>query len=369
MKLFEQMITRGHERVCFHQDPETGLRAIIAIHSTKLGNALGGTRRWCYASDWDAIYDVLRLSEGMTYKAAAADLPMGGAKSVIMLAEPGQKPTEAEGRAMGRFVESFNGAYIAAEDMGVTVQFVDWMALETRHVMGGKTVSTGGDPSPYTSQGCFNAMKACLKHMGMPVDFSKITVAIQGVGATGFKLARLLIDAGASVRATDVNARSLERAVMELGVEPIPADRALFATECDIFAPCALGGVIDENVAKNIKCKIVCGVTNNVLADPDRDGPILKNRGIVYAPDFVVNAGGLIRLAGLYLGMSEAQIDQKVADIEQTTAQILDGAASLPSTHAAAIAYANRRIGRGSGSAGYGGGRSDGPPMERMHAG
>ena len=142
MKLFEQMITRGHERVCFHQDPETGLRAIIAIQSTKLGNALGGTRRWCYASDWDAIYDVLRLSEGMTYKAAAADLPMGGAKSVIMLAEPGQKPTEAEGRAMGRFVESFNGAYIAAEDMGVTVQFVDWMALETRHVMGGKTVST-----------------------------------------------------------------------------------------------------------------------------------------------------------------------------------------------------------------------------------
>lgn len=348
MTTFDQMIERGHERVCFHQDPATGLKAIIAIHSTKLGNALGGTRRWCYATEGDALYDVLRLSEGMTCKAAAADLPMGGAKSVIMLPTPGHKATEAEARAMGRFVDTFNGAYVAAEDIGVTSQFVDWMALETRHVMGGDTVSTGGDPSPYTSQGCFNAMKACLAHQGKPANFKGLTVTIQGVGATGSKLAKLLVEAGANVLATDVNPATLERAVMELGVEPVPVDRSLFSMECDIFAPCALGGVIDNNVARQLKCRIVCGVTNNVLADPDRDGAILKSRGIAYAPDFVANGGGLIRLAGLYLGLSEAQINQKVADIEKTTAQILKDAESLPSTHAAAIAYANRRIGRGS---------------------
>ena len=343
MKIFELLASHGHERLAFHHDPATGLKAIIAIHSTMLGNALGGTRRWAYADEAEAIRDVIRLSEGMTYKAAASDLPMGGAKSVI-IARPGQQATEAEAKAMGRFVDTFAGTYIAAEDVGVNTQFCDWMATETPHIMGGETVSHGGDPSPYTSRGCFNAMKACLAHLGRKVDFSGLTVAIQGVGATGYKLAKMCRDAGARVVATDVNKPSLARAVSELGVEAIPDDRNLLHTECDILAPCALGGVLDQPTVDGLKCKIVCGTANNQLLHPIEDGHRIKSRGILYAPDFVVNAGGLIRLAGLYLGMSEAQIDQKVEAIEHTTIAVLKEANSLPSTHEAAVAYAKRRI-------------------------
>jgi leucine dehydrogenase len=343
--VFEQMIERGHERVCLHQDPETGLRAIIAIHSTTLGNALGGTRRWFYATEAEAIYDVLRLSEGMTHKAAAAGLPMGGAKSVIMLREPGQRSTEAEARAMGRFVDTFRGAYIAAEDVGVDTQFVDWMAHETRHVMGGETVSTGGDPSPYTARGTVNAMKACLAHLGRKVDFSGARIVIQGVGSVGYNIAKILIEAGAKVIAADINRASLDR-VRALGAQIAPPEQILL-TECDILAPCALGGVINTTLARQLRCKAICGAANNILDDPQEDGAILKSRGIVYAPDFVANAGGLIRLAGLYLGMTEKQVDQKIADIERTTAQILKQGEGMSSTHAAAIAVATQRINAG----------------------
>ena len=179
MKLLQQMTVMGHERVAFHQDPESGLRAVIAVHDTTLGNALGGTRRWCYASEAEGIMDVLRLSEGMTYKSAAAGLAMGGAKSVILLDVPGQEPTEAQARAMGRFVETMGGAYIAAEDVGVSPQFCAWMREESDHVMG--DAAHGGDPSPFTSLGCFNAMKACLAHAGRPIDFHGVTVAVQGL--------------------------------------------------------------------------------------------------------------------------------------------------------------------------------------------
>jgi leucine dehydrogenase len=346
--LFDQMMQRGHERVAFHHDPATGLKAIVAIHSTALGNALGGTRRWYYENEEAAIYDVLRLSEGMTYKAAAADLPMGGAKSVIMLGEPNQPGREAEARAMGRFVETFKGTYIAAEDVGVNIQFCDWMAMETKHVMGGESVSHGGDPSPFTSLGCFNAMKACLKHMGKPVKFNGLTVCIQGVGATGYKLAKMLVAEGATVIATDVNQAALDRAAKELGIRAMPADGDLFGTPCDILAPCALGAVLDTNVIRRLKCQIVCGTANNTLVDPDEDGAALKGRGIVYAPDFIANGGGLIRLAGLYIGLSEKQIDQKVADIETTTATVLRDGETTTSTHAAAVAYAKKRIAAGS---------------------
>ncbi|MBX3354109.1 MAG: Glu/Leu/Phe/Val dehydrogenase [Phycisphaeraceae bacterium] len=343
MKIFELLASHGHERLAFHHDQATGLRAIIAIHSTVLGNALGGTRRWAYTDEAEAIRDVLRLSEGMTYKSAAAELPMGGAKSVI-LAKPGAHPTEAEARAMGRFVDTFGGTYIAAEDVGVNTQFCDWMATETPHIMGGETVSHGGDPSPFTSLGCFNGMKACLKHLGKKVDFSGLTVAIQGVGATGYKLAKLCRDAGAKVIATDVNRAALDRAVKDLGIEALGTDDNLFHTKCDIVAPCALGGVLDHPTIDRLQCQIVCGTANNQLLHPGEDGPRLKARGIVYGPDFVVNAGGLIRLAGLYLGMSEQEIDRKVEAIEHTTLAVLKEGSSSASTHHAAVEYAKRRI-------------------------
>ena len=346
MNVLSEMQSYGHERVAFHHDAKTGLKAIIAIHSTVLGNALGGTRRWAYASEKDALYDVLRLSEGMTYKAAAAGLAMGGAKSVIVMPNAGTQPTEAEARAMGRFVDTFAGRYIAAEDVGVSPQYCDWMALETKHVMGGNTVSHGGDPSPYTAQGCFNSMKACLAQQGRKVDFANLTVAIQGCGATGFRLAKLLRLAGAAVLVTDVHVPTMKRAVEELGCVALGNDRNLFEEKVDVLAPCALGGVLDARTIAGLKCSIVCGTANNQLRNPGEDGEALAKRGIVYAPDFVANAGGLIRLAGLYLGMTEAEIDRKIVEIEHTTAEVLRQAGS-GSSGAAAIAFAKARIAAG----------------------
>ncbi len=356
MNTFEQMIDRGHERVCFHQDPASGLRAIIAIHSTRLGNGLGGTRRWHYATESDALYDVLRLSEGMTYKAATADLAMGGAKSVILLPKSGHDSSEAEGRAMGRFVDTFGGTYIAAEDVGVDPQFVDWMALETRHVMGGIRVSTGGDPSPYTARGTINAMRASLAHIGRRPDFGGLTVAVQGIGHVGRHLVAMLVEEGANVIAADICRDRVDRAVDDFGVTAA-APEEILTTECDILAPCALGGVINVNLARKLQCRIIAGAANNVLDDPDEDAVALRNQGIIYAPDFVANAGGLIQLAGKYLGLTSQEVDQKIANIETTTTRILHDAESLPSTYAAAMAYANRRI-------------MEGPPAkEQVHAG
>lgn len=347
MNTLEQMIERGHERVCFHTDPETGLRAIIAVHSTRLGDALGGVRRWHYATEADALYDVLRLAEGMTYKAACAGLAMGGGKSVIWLRRPDEAPTEAEARAMGRFVNTFDGAYIAAEDVGLDPQFIDWMALETRHVMGGERVSRGGDPSPHTATGVFNGMKAAMAHLGLPATFQGRRVAIQGLGHVGYHLARLLREQGATILAAEIREDVLRQAVEELGVTPVEDDATLFATECDIFAPCALGGVIDASRAQKLRCRLVCGGANNVLDDPDEDAALLKSRSIVYAPDFVVNAGGLIWLAGLHLGMTETELDRKIADIESTTAHVLAQSESMPSSHAAAVALAQERMAAG----------------------
>ena len=346
MKLLQNMTVMGHERVAFHQDPESGLRAVIAIHDTTLGNALGGTRRWCYASEADGIMDVLRLSEGMTYKAAAADLAMGGAKSVILLDTPGQEPTEAQARAMGRFVETMSGAYIAAEDVGVSPQFCAWMRDETTHVMGDE--DNGGDPSPFTSLGCFNAMKACLSFAGRPIDFHGVTVGIQGLGATGYKVAKLVREAGGDVVATDVNPHAVRMAQDELGVRVLADDEDLFTLPgVDILAPCALGAVLDAKNIPTLSAPMICGTSNNILANPESDGQLLKGRGIVYAPDFVANAGGVIRLAGLYLGLTEAEVDEKVAQIEGTTLEILERTASHASAYDAGVAYARHRIDAG----------------------
>ncbi len=346
MNVLADMQSYGHERVAFHHDAKTGLKAIIAVHSTVLGNALGGTRRWAYATEDDALYDVLRLSEGMTYKAAASGLAMGGAKSVIIMPNSSHQPTEAEARAMGRFVETFAGKYIAAEDVGVSPQYCDWMALESKHVMGGNTVSHGGDPSPYTALGCFNSMKACLAHQGRKVDFANMTVAIQGCGATGYKLAKLLRQAGAAVLVTDVHVPTMKRAVEELGCVAIGNDRNLLEEKVDILAPCALGGALDAKTIANLNCSIVCGTANNQLRNPAEDGEAIAKRGILYSPDFVANAGGLIRLAGLYLGMTEGEIDQKITDIEATTVEVLKNAKG-GSTGAAAIAFAKAKIAAG----------------------
>jgi leucine dehydrogenase len=343
MNTFDQMTDRGHELVCFHQDPESGLRAIIAVHSTVLGPGFGGARRWCYATEADALYDVLRLSEGMTYKAAAANIPMGGGKAVVLLPRPDHAATEIEARAMGRFVQSLGGKYISAEDVGLTPQYVDWMAEETGWVTGGITKCPGGDPSPHTAAGVVNAMRAALAHIGRPADFAGVRVAIQGVGSVGANVARILAGLGAELIVADINEANVTKIVAAHDAAAVPVDDIL-TTECDILAPCALGGVINASIIRKLRCPIICGGANNILDDYDEDGVALKASDIVYVPDFVANAGGVIHLAGIYLDMSDEQRHQRIADIEGTSAQVLRDAAGHPSTYAAAVALAKQRI-------------------------
>jgi leucine dehydrogenase len=239
-----------------------------------------------------------------------------------------------------------SGAYIAAEDVGVSPQFCAWMRDETTHVMGDE--DNGGDPSPFTSLGCFNAMKACLSFAGRPIDFHGVTVGIQGLGATGYKVAKLVREAGGDVVATDVNPHAVRMAQDELGVRVLADDEDLFTLPgVDILAPCALGAVLDATNIPTLSAPIICGTSNNILANPESDGQLLKGRGIVYAPDFVANAGGVIRLAGLYLGLTEAEVDEKVAQIEGTTLEILERTANHVSAYAAAVAYARHRIDAG----------------------
>jgi leucine dehydrogenase len=343
MNTLAQMQEFGHEHVAFHQDPDTGLRAIIAVHSTVLGPGFGGVRRWYYATESDALYDVLRLAEGMTYKAAGANMPMGGAKAVILLPKPGHPPSEAEARAMGRFVDTLGGMYLSAEDVGLTPQYADWMALETRHMTGGEHNCPGGDPSPHTAAGVVNGMKAALAYAGRPVDFDGVTVAIQGAGNVGRNVARILSGHGAKLLIADINDDAVQRVVSDYGATAVSTD-AILTAECDILSPCALGGVLDAATIRKLRCAIVCGGANNILADYDEDGVAIKARGIVYVPDFIANAGGVIELAGVYLGMSDDDRRRKIADVEPTALQVLRDGESQPSTYAAAVALARRRI-------------------------
>jgi leucine dehydrogenase len=346
MNTLATMAQYGHERLCLHTDEETGLRAIIAIHSTTLGDALGGTRRWHYATEADALEDVLRLSEGMTLKAACAGLAMGGAKSVILLPSPGAPATKEEARAMGRFIDTFSGNYIAAEDVGVDEQFVDWMAEETPHVMGGVTRSRGGDPSPRTARGVFQGMKACLAQRGLPIDFAGLHVAIQGVGSVGRSLTELLVNHGATVTVADICDEYVVHVRDAHDVKHCHADD-LLEIECDILAPCAMGAIIGAHNIAQLKCSMICGAANNQLVNPVPDSRALVDRGILYAPDFVVNAGGLIILAGLHLGMTEDELNTRIDAIEQTTLEILGDGEAAGSTHLAAERLARQRIAAG----------------------
>jgi leucine dehydrogenase len=281
----------------------------------------------------------------MTYKAACAGLDMGGAKSVILLDSPRAPFTEAQARAMGRFVNSFNGDYIAAEDVGVNEQFVDWMATETNHVMGGTGEGQGGDPSPHTALGVFRGMQACLRHLGMD-QFTGLTVALQGVGSVGAHLARLLHEHGAELVVADIHESAVQEMVEQWGARTVGTDE-IIATECDILAPCALGAVIGQSNIDSIKARIICGAANNQLVDHDHDAAALQDRGILYGPDFIVNAGGLIHLAGLYLGLTPEELLAKIDDIESTTLNVFQLASEHGSTAHAAIALAEARIAGG----------------------
>ncbi|MFL6290648.1 MAG: Glu/Leu/Phe/Val dehydrogenase dimerization domain-containing protein [Thermoanaerobaculia bacterium] len=298
MELFQQMAEMGHERVLFCSSPEAGLQAIIAVHSTVLGPGLGGVRMWPYNNMDEALTDVLRLSRGMTYKAAAAGLNLGGGKAVIV-GDPKKDKSEALLRSFGQFVESLNGLYITAEDVGTGMDDMEVILSETRWVTGvSPSLGGGGDPSPVTAFGVLQGMKAAVHWCygnGSGSDLAGRSVAVQGLGNVGYHLATYLKEEGAKLFVADLDPERTGRAREELGAEIVPVDEVL-GIDCDVLAPCALGAVLDERTIPALRCKIVAGAANNQLADVERDGLALHERGILYAPDFVGNAGGLINV-------------------------------------------------------------------------
>ncbi len=294
MKLFETLDTSGHEEVVFCHSKDAGLKAIIAIHNTALGPALGGLRMWPYETEADALEDVLRLSRGMTYKAAVAGLNLGGGKAVI-IGDPRQDKSEALFRAFGRFIDSLNGRYITAEDVGIDVNDMEFIFQETENVVGVHQAHGGsGDPSPYTAHGSIQGMKAALQRVFGDEDLSRYSFAIQGAGHVGLHLVKQLRKEGAKVFITDIMEDCVADAV-ELGAEAVGTDE-IYDVEADVFAPCALGAIINEETIPRLKCKIVAGPANNQLAN-NAAGTELEARGILYAPDYAVNAGGLMNVS------------------------------------------------------------------------
>jgi leucine dehydrogenase len=300
MAIFEQVAKMGHERVLICSNPAVGLRAIIAVHSTVLGPGLGGVRMWNYPSEEEALTDVLRLSRGMTYKAAAAGLNLGGGKAVI-LGDPKTHKSEALFRAFGRFVDSLGGLYIAAEDVGTDMEDMELVFTESRWVTGVSPAHGGsGDPSPVTAYGTLQGIKAAVKWRFSAGDLKGRKVAIQGLGSVGHHLAGYLAQEGAKLFGCDIDGDAAAQA-KQLGVEIVPPDQ-IFDVECDIFAPCALGAVLNDDTIPRLRCQIVAGAANNQLADEKRHAAMLDQHGIVYAPDFVINAGGLINVYNELLG-------------------------------------------------------------------
>lgn len=323
MAVFASPDFDNHELVAFGCDPESGLRAIVAIHDTNLGPALGGCRMWPYASDEAALADVLRLSRGMTYKAALAGLPYGGGKSVI-LGNPKTQKTEALLRAMGRFVHSLGGRYHTAEDVGTTVADMDVLRRETPYAHGFSAAS--GDPSPATAYGVFMGIKAAVRFRRGSDDLRGLTVAVQGLGSVGKRLSRYLADAGARLVVADIDEALVRNAVRDYGATPVtPGD--IHRAKADVFAPCALGAILNDNTIPELGAAIVAGAANNQLAEA-RHGALLKARGVLYAPDYVVNAGGLIDIHVGESGGGEKAVLERTARIYDTLLAVFERAAA-----------------------------------------
>ncbi len=331
MPLFTHPDFDDHEQVVFARDAAAGLTAIIAIHNTALGPALGGCRIWRYAGEDEAVADVLRLSRGMTYKAALAGLALGGGKSVI-LADARTEKTPEMMRAMGRAVERLGGRYIVAEDVGASVADMDAIATETAHVSG--TSATVGDPSPWTAKGVYLAMQAAARHRGGSGVEGR-TVSVTGLGNVGSHLCRHLACAGARLVVSDIRDDAVRRIVQETGAGTIPPEAA-HAAEADVFAPCALGAGLNDRTIPEIRAQVICGAANNQLATPG-DGERLAARGILYAPDYLVNAGGLVSVARVKLGLDKRAAEAKLQAIPETLSLVFRSA-EQQATHPAAAA-------------------------------
>ena len=340
MKLFDTLAEMGHEEVVLCSDPSIGYRGILAVHSTKLGPALGGTRFWQYATDEEAIIDALRLSRGMTYKNAVAGLKLGGGKSIII---GDNKTTDREKlfRAHGRFVESLGGRYITAEDVGTSTKDMDFVKMETDHVAG--LAGKSGDPSPVTAHGVFRAVQASANWVWGSDSLEGKTVTIQGCGSVGTYLAKELHEAGAKLIVSDIDSAKTARVAKMTGAKVVEGD-AIFSADADIFSPCALGGILNDTTIPKLKVRIVAGGANNQLL-AERHGYELLKRGILYAPDYVANAGGVINVYGEVAGWDAQKALDKADDIYDTVLKVFELAEQMdvPKDEAADL-LAERRL-------------------------
>lgn len=321
--LFEQLQSYEHEQIVICSEPSVGLKAIIAIHNTTLGPALGGTRMWPYQNEQEAIRDVLRLSRGMTYKAAISGLNLGGGKAVI-IGDPRKDKNEQLFRAFGRFVDSLGGRYVTAEDVGIDVQDMEWVSMETKYVTGTpKSTGGSGDPSPVTAYGVYMGMKACAKKAYGNDSLKGKKIAIQGAGHVSSHLAKFLAKEGAKLFVCDIYNDKVTALAKATGAEVVDPE-SIYTQDVDIFSPCALGGVINDETIDHLKCDIVAGAANNVLEDEENHGQMLIDSGILYAPDYVINAGGLINVSGELEGYNEERAHDKASRIYDVILDILD---------------------------------------------
>lgn len=344
MLTFEKLYSMGHEEVIFFSEPSSGLKAIVAIHNTTLGPALGGTRMWPYASEEEAVEDVLRLSRGMTYKAAVSGLNLGGGKAVI-IGDPKKDKSEALFRAYGRFIESLNGRYISAEDVNISVNDIDHIYTETNYVCGiDKAHGGSGNPAPYTALGVFRGMQASAMKTWGDKSLKDKVVGIQGVGSVGFELAALIVEDGGKLIFTDINEDNIQKFKEAYPHAEYVQPEAIYDVNMDIYAPCALGATINDNTIGRLKCKIVNGAANNQLKE-DKHGVELKERGILYAPDYLINAGGLMNVSIEFEGWNDSKSRRMIDRIYDTTLNIFKIAEeqNLPVNKAADV-LAERRL-------------------------
>lgn len=345
MEIFKYLETYDYEQVVFCQDKESGLKAIIAIHDTTLGPALGGTRMWTYESEEAAIEDALRLAKGMTYKNAAAGLNLGGGKTVI-IGDPRKDKNEEMFRAFGRYIQGLNGRYITAEDVGTTVADMDLIHEETNYVTGiSPSFGSSGNPSPVTAFGVYRGMKAAAKEAFGTDSLEGKVIAVQGVGNVAFNLCRYLHEEGAQLIVTDINKESVQRAVEEFGATAVDPDD-IYNVECDIYAPCALGATINDKTIPQLKAKVIAGAANNQLKET-RHGDLIHELGIVYAPDYVINAGGVINVADELYGYNRERAMKKVEGVYDNIAKVIEISKrdGIP-TYLAADRLAEERIAR-----------------------
>ncbi len=342
--ILDQLTALGHKKVVFCNDPDTGLKAIIAIHDTTLGPALGGTRMWTYNNEAEALSDVLRLSKAMTYKAAISGLNLGGGKAVI-IGDSRKQKTEALMRSYGRFIKNLNGEFVTAEDVGTTTKDMEYIRMETQHVTGvPESIGGAGDPSPITAKGVFYGIKACVKELYGTDMLAGRSVLVQGIGNVGEHLVELLRKENVEVYISDINEERLQQIARKYKAKAVEADK-IFNTGADIYAPCALGATVNDKTISKMKFSIIAGSANNQLLDENIHGQRLLEKGILYAPDYLINAGGLINCYSELTGFGKKRTMQLTENIYEATREVikLSKNENIP-TNLAAARIAESRI-------------------------